>query len=351
MPILYGSRVPSSSDLSGWEKLTDPKKHSDTYFRYLVHTVVSENNIGSPIQKLFILQEMQRDQSIKFEAIDLLATPERIAEKGVISTSLIDSKHRETWQAGGYILRVPTGNILETHSQDCGTAFHTAEKTRAALYQKRDAEGIANPDTILQLTSAHSYNEIVVAGTGRNGEKVDIAGVFVKVFPNGELVDEALARRMRMIAYSRKLPVIEIQESFFLYQEGKPTILSNGFSYVIGNRLYLFQGEHSSFTLCEYGGKKSRPMKSQERTEMVSAVRQYLTSTPNPELEAMVVAAEKVPDQMLQDRVEQHYRWKQDDGMFGRKSLRKIPHSPASLVDDITFFRYFNRYFNDVKLK
>ncbi len=335
------SKVPSSTDLSGWKRLTDPKKHSDTDFRYLVHAVVSETDVGHSRQQQFLCQEILRDPTIPYNRIDILATPERIAEKGVISTSLIDSEHRETWRAGGYILRVPTDNILKTHSQDVGTQFHTGEKTREALYRERDEKGLANPDTILQCTSPHAYNEVVVAGTGRTGRKVEIAGVFVKVFPNREQVDESLARRVRSIAYSRQLPVLEIQESFNPYKEEGPGVFPNSFNYVIGDRLYLFQNEHSSFTLLEYGGKKSRPMLPHERTKMVDAVRKHLASTPNPELEAMVTVAEIVPDHKLQEQVEQHYRWKQRDGMFGSFDLRKLPGDPSLDVYGLGQFKYF----------
>ncbi len=308
------SCVPYSKDLAGWERLTDPCQHSE-HFRYLVHAV-SERSVASSMQMIMICEEMQRDPTLKSEKIDLLRTPEKIAEKRVISTSLIDAQHRETWQGGGYILAVPEGNILQTYSQDCGTLFFKGDETRTALYRERDTKGIADPDSILQYTSSQTYNEVVVTGTGRNGEKVKITGVFIKVFPDGDMVNHSLARELRRVAYSINVPIIEIPESYTPYQKSEPRVFSDGFNYVMGDQLYLFQGEHSSLSVLEYSGKRSRPMKPSERAEMISAVREHLTTVSNPELEALVAKAEQIPDQTLFTRAGQHQSFRQSQ-LFG----------------------------------
>ncbi len=306
------SRVPSSTDLSGWERLTDPRSHSDSNFKYQIHAVASNTYVRHALQQIFILEQMKRDPTLKYERIDLLTTPDKIAEKTIISTSLIDAEHRETWVGAGYILRVPTANILKTSSSDIGTQFHEGVKTRARLYSERDTQGIADPNRILQYTSPCAYNEVVVTGTGRNGEKVEIAGVFVKVFPNGELVDEDLTRRIQPLAWCRNLPIVRIQEPFFPYQNGQVRVFPDGFNYTLNGKLYLFLSEQSSFTVSQYGGKKSWAMTPQERTGMVQAVRQYLTSTPHEELGTLLALAEKVPDHILQQRVEQQERYKRN---------------------------------------
>jgi hypothetical protein len=56
--------------------------------------------------------------------IDLLQQPQRVAEKTMISTSYIDQKQRATWGPAGFILKVPEGNILESHAQDVATPFY-----------------------------------------------------------------------------------------------------------------------------------------------------------------------------------------------------------------------------------
>ena len=306
------SRVPSSKDLAGWERLTDPRQHSE-HFRYLVHAV-SEGSVASSMQMIMICEEMQRNPTLKFEKIDLLRTPEKIAEKRVISTSLIDAQHRETWQGGGYILAVPEGNILQTYNQDRGTLFFKGDETRTASYRERDTKGIADPDRILQYTSSQTYNEVVVTGTGRNGEKVKITGVFIKVFPDGDMVNHSLARELRGVAYSINVPIIEIPEPYTPYQKGEPRVFPDGFNYVLGDQLYLFHDEH--LDVLEYGGKRSRPMKPSERAEMISAVREHLTKVSNPELEALVAKAEQIPDQTIFTRARQHQSFRQSQ-LFG----------------------------------
>ena len=61
---------------------------------------------------MFLIEQMMGDSSLHYNPIDLLRNPERISEKGVISTSLIDETHRETWRGGGYILRVPLDIVM-----------------------------------------------------------------------------------------------------------------------------------------------------------------------------------------------------------------------------------------------
>lgn len=314
--------VPSSTNLTGWEtSLTDPAKHRDTSFRYVIHAVEPETSIGSTVQSIFILQEMQRDPSIRWNKIDLLQTPEKIVEKAVISTSLIDSEHRVTWRAGGYILRVPLENILKTCREDCGTQFHLVEDIVKVLYQERDTNGIADPDTLLRYSSVSgsslSYNEVVVTGTGRTGKQVEISGIFVKVFPNGDFVNEVLAGRLSTIAYQKSLPFLRIVEPYKPYQDENPDLFEGGFGVDKGGKRYVFHIERAAYFILEYGGKKTRTMCPRERAEALGLVRQYLSQTPDEKLQALVAEAEKVSDETLQQRVAAEMQWKERDGSWG----------------------------------
>lgn len=316
--------VPPSRDLSGWETtLTDPTHHSPDGFRYLVHAVQLPHTAGQIMQRLFLTQEMIDNPSILYNPIDLMSTPGRIAEKPVISTSLIDQDHRATWRAGGYILRVPLENILKTASGDIGTNFAGGESTRRKLYEKRDVEGIADSATVLARSDRFLYNEIVLAGTGRTGQKVEITGVFIKVLPTGKFVDEELARGLMPIAFSHDWPLIRMEEPYREYSEGQPpTIFSEsaGFGFNKDGKRYIFCTKDGKFSVAEYGGVIDHAMSPVERTEGLKYLREYLASNPSTELESLMTEAEKVPDDVLMQRVqrEMHHR---NAAILGREGM------------------------------
>lgn len=305
--------VLSSTDLSGWEtSLTEPDKHNDQKFCYLVHAVKDKNSGANAIQQRHILEDMIRDPSIKFNSIDLLKEPHRISEKSVISSSLIDENHCETWTAGGYILRAPLDNILKTASEDIGTNFVKGEETAHALYQERNTKGIASPERVLGYTSANDYNKIVLAGTGRTGKKVEISGVFVKVFPDGSLVDDELTYELRRIAYRNNWPIIEISEPVMEYSDSKPEAYAEKiFGLQKKGIRYSFDIERQSFEVYQYGGKKSRLMTPAERRKFLALTKEYLTQNPDETIEKLVIEAEKIPDSTLQQRIENQMRYEQ----------------------------------------
>ena len=259
------------------------------------------------------------DDSIEINDIDLLTNPEKITEKRVISTSLIDQDHTDTWRAVGYILRVPVDNILKTCAEDCGTDFMRGAQTTNTLYQKRDTNGIANPNTVLAHSSPKSYNEIVLAGTGRTGQKVEIVGVFIKIFPDGEEVDPESTSQIRYAAYRLNVPIIKIKERVNEYADSKPETYSKetGFG-VNDNRIrYMFDSEKQLLDVAIYGGKKSRSMTPDERRKFCALTREYLTTNPDPTIERLVTEAEKVPDSTLQQKVEEERKYqKQKSGLF-----------------------------------
>ena len=323
-------KLPPSVDLSGWETtLTDPREHSLDHFRYLVHAVSIQGSMPNLIQQQFLIEEMIRDPSgIKYINIDLLCNPEKIAEKPVISASLIDAEHRETWKAGGYILRVPVENILKTCGEDCATYFVKSEETRAKLEQERKLYGVANPDVVLAYPSSR-YNEIVLAGTGSTGKSVEISGIFVKIFPDGELVDEELEQKLKSITYQRGLPVVRIQEPVYPYIDSAPNIFKEDRAFGINKDgvRYIFHTEHSSFQIAQWGGKKSRAMTRFERTKMVGLVREYLAITPNETLQTLLTQAEQVPDEALQRRVDEEGSYKQKiRDPYGFDKIRIFEH-------------------------
>lgn len=298
-----------NEDLSAWEtSMTDPQAHGQT-FRYLVHAVHDDYGIARLLQKAELCKLAIHDRKIKFQNINLLQNPEKIAQKPLVSASLIDETHRSTWAPGGYILQVPLDNILQTACQDIGTPFWDGQDAVRELYAKRDfCGGIADPDRVLRRTpgiGAFGYNEIVFTGTGRTGKEVQIQGVFVKVLPNGEYVNDDLASTLSRIAYSRDLPFVRILESFYPYQDTSPDVGEDFFGVTIQGVRYLFIPAQQKFQVLEYGGLKSQVMTPEQRKYALDKAKQFLQSSPNQKLEKMIAAAEAVPDEVLEEKVHQ----------------------------------------------
>ncbi len=294
-----------SGDLSRWESsMTDPKTHGET-FRYLVHAVHNDNSVTRIMQKALLCQEFHRDQRIENNNINLLQNPEQIAQKPLISASLIDENRTATWAPGGYILQVPLDNILQTASQDIGTFFWNGQDTVQKLYADRDLLGIADPDRVLRKTdvfSAMSYNEVVLTGTSRTGKEVKVQGVFAKVLPNGEYVNVGLSSTLSRVAAFSDLPFVRIQEPFSPYQEEGLNLKEDFFAVTVQGVRYLFIPAEQKFQVLEYGGLKSSFMTPEQRQFALSKARLFLQSSPHNKLEQMIRAAETVPDEVLLER-------------------------------------------------
>ncbi len=305
--------VPSSNDFSGWETtLTDPRQHAPDRFRYLVHAVVPPDSVVDFMQKRFVIEERREDPTISQLNISLLETPERIADKPLLSASLIDQEHRSTWMPGGYILRAPLETILQTWCTDRGTAFVKGERIRQRFLLEREWKGIADPNAVLANTSHLQHNEIVLTGTAETGQKVEITGVFVKVFPDGEYRSEELAERLTTIAHAYGWPVIHIQEAYEPYVDSPPTVSSESrwFGFNKEGRRYFFGLTEERCVVMEYGGTKQRAMTPTERGLALRHVQEYLSTNPSSELAAMVQEAERVPDDVLERRVEKEQRYR-----------------------------------------
>ena len=291
-----------STNLAEWEtSMTDPRLHGET-FRYLVHTVSDDHGVVRAIQMGLLLESVIAGEKININSINLLQDPEKIVEKPLISTSLIDETHRSTWTPGGYILIAPLDNILRTASQDLGTPFYRGDEEVKKLYAERDLEGIANPDLVLAKTTS-GYNEIVLTGTGRTGKKVQIQGVFATIFPDGQYVDASLATRLSYLAESRDLPFVRIMQSFYPYEDRDPQIGQEEEWFAVNDAgvRYLFEPAKQKFQVLEYGGLKEQSMSPQQRRLALTKAKFFLQSSPHETLKALVEAAEAVPDDVLSE--------------------------------------------------
>jgi hypothetical protein len=189
---------------SSWKTgFTDPSAH-DINYTYLVH------GLASPMQRgiqAIALHQLGADIT-KMHDIDLEREPLRIAEKSIISSSVIDRRHRSTWGDAGLILQVPPENIIGIYPQDAGTPFHDVTR----VVEPSDPELACTVEELLEQTSPTMYNEVVLKGTTETG-KVDVAGFFIKKFYDNSLVEEDLARKMFSLGRQYNLPVVEILDA------------------------------------------------------------------------------------------------------------------------------------------
>ncbi len=337
--ILY-SFDDRGGNISDWEtSLTDPHSHGKN-FRYLVHAVHDGYSVSRLMQKQ-MLCELAVERKIDFRAnkIDLLQDPERIAEKPIISTSLIDENHRSTWAPGGYILTVPVDNILRTASRDIGTLFFGGLDEVKKLYAERDLREIDNPDSVLAYTSgicSSGYNEIVLTGTGRTGKKVQIQGVFAKMLPDGQYINDDLGSTLSWMAASRHLPFLKIQEPFIPYKDKDPDVSEKGDWFAVHDNdvRYVLLPEKEKFWALKYGGLKEQAMTPEQRQFAIGKAKLFLQSSPNETLHTLIEKAEAVPDEVLWKRVRLKQRYQRSKHL-----LENILREFENLYPDLNTIR------------
>lgn len=146
-------------------KTSDPKHHDPADFIYFVHAI-----------------KPNRDRSYD-KVLDYFLM------KPTISTSLIFSRHADTFWATGFILDIPPENIISVTVTDGSTDVFDENTTKQQYLESVQATrkiwGIAAPEQIMHLSPAHeAFNEIY-AKTGFKFEpaesrKVGIKGIFVR---------------------------------------------------------------------------------------------------------------------------------------------------------------------------
>ena len=149
--------------------------------------------------------------------IDLIKTPEKIADKPVISASLINQDYAQTWGDCGYILFVPPQNIVATSPSDMGITpimlpGTPLKQVKIGLGQAQKKYGILPPSVLISKSISNRYNEIAIVGRTDAGSEVKIQGVFLKVDQKTgkEFVSTERANALYSIAQRNKWPVVKI---------------------------------------------------------------------------------------------------------------------------------------------
>ena len=233
-------------------ELTDPKHHNPERFCYLVHGL----NPGAKDQLLMLaLRQGRYDAS---QEVDLLRDPEKIVDKKLISTSIINQDHMKTWGSVFFILDAPWNNYVSMSPRDSAT-------------------NITNPDFVLDYSqppyalpsqlveqSQGGLNEVVVTGT-KGTEQVKIIGIGIKLTDVGEEKNHepGEAEQMRAIAERLGVPLIEFVEKVRI--EDSPPEINMGYGGHVRSLLinkngyrYIFEAEWDNPELKEcFRGNKN----------------------------------------------------------------------------------------------
>ena len=195
-----------------YAELTDPRKHDPKHFCYIVHALnpSAKNN-------LLMLTMMHGGYNFSQE-VDLLGHPEDIVNKKLISTSIINQNHQETWGGVFYILDVPWGNFVKMSPHDRGTNINNPD---FELEWSRPPYTV--PSKLIEQSQGQ-LNEVVVTGK-KNDQKVKIVGVGIKLTDvgDGEIKIPQEAEQIRKNAKELGVPAIELVEVVRI-EDGEPEV-------------------------------------------------------------------------------------------------------------------------------
>ena len=222
--------------------LTDPRNHSSNRFSYLVHALTDKNS--RLMQDLFLVQEKSFQ---KGQYIDLLTHPEKIAEKKIISCSLIDQSKFSTFSNVGLILNCPPENIVGMSSSDAGTDFSNPDQVMSSRQTVHKT-----PQELLQETSKRTYNEVVITGSS-NKRNVSIIGCFIKT-AKGRPNDPETSCQIQKLADRLSVPVVEIDETEYYADSIIQVLYTSSIAFNRGGERYLFDTERKFLTIYECVG-------------------------------------------------------------------------------------------------
>ena len=269
-----------------YRELTDPQTHDTNHFCYIVHAL-------NPCGKLGLMLATIRNGGYDFrQEIDLLYEPERITEKLLISSSIINQDHTATFDDTFFILNVPWTNFVKLSPEDCATNVASPQ----FVLENARLPYTTPPELIRQtkfIGGDSGYNEVVVTGN-KEGNLVEIIGVGIKYTDVGDtkLKEPKEAERMRDIARDMNVPVIEMIKQSRIEDSKAEIMHSYGKSRyvreVIINRegyRYIFAGNWDVTQLKDvFKGDKNfcggyNPVSKQEYLTLRPDIRQGLSTT------------------------------------------------------------------------
>ena len=99
---------------------TDPANYSPNQkFRFLVHATADETT--RLVQMINTLKTHLSEERQYTGHLDLLRNPERLAERQLVSASVITEKNLATWAGAGLIIAPHPENVVATSTSDIGS--------------------------------------------------------------------------------------------------------------------------------------------------------------------------------------------------------------------------------------
>lgn len=279
-----GARI-KSEDF--YRELTDPQTHDPNHFCYIVHAL-------SPNAKQGLMLAVIRHNGYDFkQEIDLLREPERITEKLLISSSIVNQDHTATFDNTFFILNVPWINFVSMSPRDAGTNVATPLVVlESARPPYTTPSGLITETRYIGGDS--SINEVVVTGN-KEGNLVEIIGVGIKLTDTGDTKprEPKEAERMREIAGYMNVPLIEIIEQSRIedseaevnYSYVNPGKIVRSIMINRGGYRYIFEGDWDTTQLKDVlkgdknEGRGHNPVSQEEYQAIRPAVRQGLSTT------------------------------------------------------------------------
>jgi hypothetical protein len=154
------------TEASLWGDVTDPQSHDPNKFRYRVHgmSIAGTRSMAEAYARVNHESYGLTDEDVAAQRTDLLAEPERLRERHTLSASLIDTRHRGTWNKAGIIVGVPESDVVITAPHDAGTVHGNRE----VLERHNQRLGLPklSPDELLEQTGEGGRSEVaIVAGS------------------------------------------------------------------------------------------------------------------------------------------------------------------------------------------
>jgi hypothetical protein len=152
-----GSHVVSAADRKAWDpsEFTDPRKGPSGKFRYIIfaNSYMGEGD---------------------FRPNSVWKIEDRLAQTGVISTSLITNERPTPFAPAGVILKVPTENFIAASPGDMMSGSLRNEPERFS-----STYGLPTPDNLIKETDKETYNEVLIWKTTPAGSKVEVVGYYL----------------------------------------------------------------------------------------------------------------------------------------------------------------------------
>lgn len=272
-----------------WGGVTDPGKHQENNFRYLVHGFNFHQRLNATLLGIeFQERGMATAQDVSNQATDLFLYPERLAQRVSVSISLIDQDHRGTWGSLGLIVEAPNSNVVLTSTSDMGAG----NVSREMLLAQARNHGIIPGDQLLANSGGGSYNEVVALGTSEQGEPLRLVGFFVKTV-EGEYVDAENAYQLEAHAKRLSIPLVKIEQPNRFSEESVEVSQQYQKVYVnYGGRRYILpfgDFKESDFDILN-SELESRFMSPQELEKALLYIQSLIDSGKNPELPQNIIS-------------------------------------------------------------